>query len=196
MYMNRKPRSISVSILFLLFFVSIGVNAEIYPYIGISFGVSAADEECEEDAPYYDPQCDGDSSAQKIFGGVRLNKNIALEISYLDMGRLEKSRNTGWVAAEPTGTNFSLIGVIPSDFMEVFAKVGLMYWDATLSGSEIAGGSIEDNGADISLGIGFSFGNEKYALRAEFEMLNELGDEYKSGGARITLLSIGGVIYF
>jgi hypothetical protein len=112
------------------------------------------------------------------------------------MGQMTKSTDISWVTAESKGTNLSLLGILPSDFMELFGKVGLLYWDTSYSGSELVDGSIEDNGIDISLGIGFSFGNDKYAFRFEFERFNKLGNEYSPGGSIITNLSIGGVIYF
>lgn len=197
--MTKIFRHLPNFILFiLLLFISVNSNAEIYPYIGFSVGVSAADEECEDDAPYYDTQCEGSGRSQKIFGGARLHKNYAIEASYIDMGRFSKSTDTTWVTAESKGANFSLIGILTtrSPLVEFFGKIGLLYWDATITGSELVAGAVSDNGTDISLGIGASLGNDKYAFRLEYEGLNKLGDEYKPGGSRITVLSIAGVFYF
>jgi len=189
---------LSIPLFTLLLFVSIDSNAEIYPYVGFSLGESSTDDDCGDDSnlpEYY--ECEGTATANKIFGGVRLNKNIAIEASYMDMGKLTKTiNNISRITAESKGTNLSLLGIIPaSEFIEFFGKVGLLYWNTSTSGSGIIDGSVDDNGTDISFGIGLSLGNDRYAFRAEFERLNKLGDEYNPGGP-ITIGFIGGVIYF
>lgn len=195
LYMNKKIGRLSISLFIPLLLISANSNAEIYPYIGFSLGESASDENCETD-PYY--SCEGTGTSGAIFAGARLNQNLAIEASYIDMGELSKSNDTSWVTAESKGTNFSLIGIITtsSPFIEFFGKVGLLYWDTTISGSDLVTGPVNDNGTDVSLGIGVSFGLDKYAFRVEFERLNKFGDEYAPGGSIITIFSAGVVVYF
>ena len=197
--MNKMYLRLSFYSFIPLLFISASLKADIDPYIGLSVGESSSDAVCVGCEGWYDDcSCEGVATSHAIFIGARLNTNLAIEASYIDMGQFTKSTDTSWVTAESKGANFSLIGILTVENIsaEVFGKIGLLYWDTKLTSSELITGPINDNGADVSLGIGASIGNKKYALRLEYEMLNELSNEYKSGGSIITVGSIAGVIYF
>ena len=57
--------------------------------------------------------------------------------------------------------------------------------------------SSNDSGTDFTFGIGIAIALEKkYELRIELERLNELDDNFNSGGSNITNFSLGGNIRF
>jgi hypothetical protein len=195
-------RFLSISLFSLLLFESIDTNAEIYPYIGISVGVSAADEECDDDAPYYDTQCEGNARGRKLFGGIRVHKYAAVEVSYMDMGELAKTIDMARITAEPTGTNISIVGIYPvGDYqsdsfnLELFGKLGLLRWD-TMVINHASGVSLDDAGTDPSYGIGVSVGGENIFFTLEFEVLNEINGQYSPGGSTLTYASIGAMYRF
>lgn len=195
-------RFLSISLISLLLFVSMDANAEIYPYIGLSVGISAADEECEDDAPYYDTQCEGNASGRKLFGGIRVHKYAAVEVSYMDMGEMAKTIDMTRITAESKGTNISIVGIYPvGDYqadsfnLEFFAKLGLLQWDVMVINNS-SGASSDDDGTAPSYGIGASIGAEKIYFTLEFEVLNEINGEYSPGGATLTYASIGATYRF
>lgn len=194
--MNIIRRHFSIVLLMTLLFISAGSYAG--PYIGLSIGESAADEKCEDiPYPYYLGTCEGIDDAGKIFAGIRYNENVAFEVAYLDMGELVKTINETRITAEPTGTNFSIVGIYPTEiFVEFYGKAGLLLWDTTVIRHEPGGSSVDDDGTDLSFGIGLSIRAEKYAIRIEYEELNEINGEYSPGGTTLTFISFGGDYYF
>lgn len=113
-------------------------------YFGVSIG------QTEVDITGFD---DGDSVS--ITGGYRVNKNFAIEATYIDFGESEDDEPPIWTI-EADGFNFSAVGIIPvSEKVEVFGKVGMLMWDATLEEAGF-GELASDDGNDISLGFGVS----------------------------------------
>src|SRR5580698_2338980 len=79
---------------------------------------------------------DDNHSGYKIFGGLQLNKNFALEAGYFDLGRFGFTANT-----QPSGTltgstkvkglNFDVVGILPfTENFSGFGRLGLDYTDA------------------------------------------------------------------
>ena len=198
--MNNKLRRLSFSLFILLLLISVNSNAEIYPYIGASIGISAADEVCED--AYYLDTCEGDATGYKLFGGIRVHKYAAVEVSYMDMGELAKTLDMTRITAESTGTNFSIVGIYPvGDYqadsfnLEFFGKLGLLLWDTTVI-NHTSGASFDDDGKDLSFGIGASVGSEKIYFTLEYEVLNEINGEYSPDGSTLTYASIGATYRF
>jgi len=163
-------------------------------YFGFAIGFPGAGQQCD----YYGYNCDGSDTGFKVYGGKQLHENFAVEVSYQDLGRLRKDRVTFNTIAESEGLNLSLVGIIPIGGGSFFyGKAGYMLSSTDYSRVE---GSIttrtSDERGDFTFGAGFGFRfNEKYDIRAEFESLNDLTDDYVPGGDTITSFSIGGTIY-
>ncbi|MYM63047.1 porin family protein [Pseudomaricurvus sp. HS19] len=87
-----------------------------------------------------------------LVGGYRVNENLALEGSYIDLGEAEDGPWT----IEADGFNFAAVGILPiNDQFEVFGKLGLFGWDASVHRSGY--GQVEsDDGIDLSIGFGAS----------------------------------------
>ncbi len=166
-----------------------------YPfYGGFALGFSGSDEDCD----YYGYNCDGDDTAFKFYGGKRFHENLAFEISYQDLGKLDDEQGPVTTTAESSGLNFSLHGIIPiSEFWYFYGKAGFMAWETDYTRVGTSTTRTDDDGTDFTFGAGVSFTfNEKYEFRAEFERLNELDDNFTPGGAYITVFSFGGTINF
>lgn len=134
---------------------------------------------------------DGSDSGLKIFGGYQFNKNLAVELAYVDLGKANYSGTffgapvTGG-SVDTTGLNFSAVGIIPlSPSFELFGKVGVFFWEAkardTTAGMPFSG---KDDGTDLSVGIGASYNiNRNLSVRGEWEMFKAVDN--------ISLLSLG-----
>lgn len=167
-----------------------------YPfYGGFGLGFSSADADCD----YHGYDCDGDDISFKAYFGKRFNENLALEISFQDLGKLKDERGPITTSAESSGINLSIHGIIPTGELGYFyGKIGIMAWETDYTRIE-SGSSItsDDDGSDFTFGAGFSFTfSEQYELRLEFERLNELDDNFTPGGDYITVLTVGGSINF
>ena len=93
----------------------------------------------------------GDDVGYKVFGGWMFNPYIGAELEYLDGGTAEDRG----VEIDVSGFNASLRGAYPiSEQFSVFAKVGMLFWDADVSSSGISG---SDDGEDFSWGVGLGF---------------------------------------
>ena len=172
-----------------------GSKIDGYPiYVGFALGFSAADSDCD----YHGYDCDGNDTSFKIYAGKRLHENLALEISYQELGKLNDETINATTTADSAGINISLLGIIPvGDSGFFYGKIGAI---ATQTDYTRIDGSItrsDDDDTGLTYGVGYAFlFDEKYDLRIEFERLNELNNDFTPGGAYITVLSFGGTIYF
>lgn len=184
------------SMLLLLAIPVLAEEHEPYPfYIGSTLGFSQADQDCD----YYNNDCDGEDISFSFYAGKRFHENLAFEIAYLDLGKLDNKRGIGTTTAETTGFNFSLLGIIPVVNSGYFyGKAGLMAWKTDYKRvDDTTTTTSDDDGTDFTFGIGYAFAiKDRYEFRIEFERLNELDDNFNSGGSYITNLSLGGNIRF
>ena len=95
----------------------------------------------------------GDDVGFKVLGGWMFNPYIGAELEYIDGGTAE---DRGF-EIDISGVNASLRGAYPfSERFSVFAKVGMMFWEADVTSFEVSG---TDDGEDVSwsVGLGFDF---------------------------------------
>ena len=193
----RRYASLALTLLaFVQAPVSANESGEFPFYGGMGLGFAAADSDCD----YHGYDCDGNDTSFKIFVGKRLHENLALEISFQDFGKLDDERLNATTTAESSGINLSLLGIIPLENVGfVYGKIGVIASKTDYarfdSVSEISNSDDDDTGLSFGGGFAFTF-KEKYDVRIEFERLNELNDEFTPGGAYITVLFLGGTIYF
>ncbi len=111
-------------------------------YIGASIGLS------DIDVRGFD-----EGSSVSISGGLRINRNFALEVSYIDLGELDDNFIPVWTVGVD-GINFAAVVIFPaSQQVDIFAKLGMYKWDFSLS-EEGAGEIYSETGTDLSLGFG------------------------------------------
>jgi OOP family OmpA-OmpF porin len=144
------------------------------PYAGVSAGISD-----------YDLSGDLDLETATSFratGGYKISENFALEASYIDFGDAEV-KDFSTVEVNVTGLTFHAVGIAPiNDRFSLFAKGGVMNWDAEIT----APGIKEDtDGFDITAGVGAEF-----AVASNFSLIGEL-EHYKIDSESINSASIG-----
>ena len=82
-------------------------------------------------------QLDDDDTAWKAFVGWRMNPHFALEVAYVDFGRpsdrFETSGSSGDFRADISGFEPSIVGTIPLGPVELFGKIGYLFYDVDAS---------------------------------------------------------------
>ena len=114
---------------------------------------------------------DGDN-AMKVFAGYAFNRFFAVQADYVDFGE-----SSGAVAPSLTGTSDvqglapSIVGTLPIGPVELFARVGYMFYEVDLN---LTGGRlIEESGEDLvyAAGIGIDV-LDRLNLRLEYEEID------------------------
>lgn len=149
-------------------------------YVGASagrsdFGVGAGDLGLTTGS------ADDSDTAYKIFGGYNFNKNIGVELAYVDLG--EVSFN-GTVGATPVngkidtqGFNISAVFTAPiNDRFSIFGKVGAFAWDADFAASSAAvRATASGSSTDFSAGLGAAYNfNKNLSVRTEYEYFDDV----------------------
>ena len=114
---------------------------------------------------------DGDN-AMKVFAGWHFNQFFAVQADYVDFGE-----SSGAVTPLLSGTSDvqgiapSIVGTLPLGPIELFARVGMMFYDVDLN---LTGGRvIDESGEDLvySAGIGIDV-LDRLNLRLEYEEID------------------------
>ncbi len=114
---------------------------------------------------------DGDN-ATKVFAGWNFNRFFAVQGDYVDFGE-----SSGFVSTSVRGTSDvqgfapSVVGTLPIGPVELFARVGMMFYeiDLNLTGGRV----IDESGEDLvwSTGIGIDI-RDRATLRLEYEEID------------------------
>ena len=146
-------------------------------YVGGAFGSTDAGEGNAIPDLITSGAVDGKGSGFKFYGGYAFTPNVAVEMAFVDLGRLKYSGS--FVGAPVTngrvdtsGLNSSVVGTLPlGSGFSLFAKAGLFAW--TAEARDITNGfpfSGTDSGAGLSVGVGGEFHvTRNLGLRAEWE---------------------------
>lgn len=165
-------------------------------YMGASFGKTDADSGNAVPDLITSGSVDGTDSGIKLFGGFAFSRNVALEMAYVDLGKLTYSGSYGFVPVtggtlETSGFNFAFVGTIPlNPSFSIFGKLGMFMWEA--EARDVTGGfpfsqTIDD--VDISYGFGAAYNfNKSFSVQAEWEQYEAVDT--------ISLLSVGVVFRF
>jgi len=115
-----------------------------------------------------------DTTSYKIIAGYRLMGFFAVEGSYLDFGNLKDSYDGDGepvsIETDLSGFDICAVGMIPLGIADIFAKAGLVSWDADIQqavGQIVDPGS--DSGTDLVFGLGAQVRFKGLAVRAEVE---------------------------
>ncbi len=149
----------------------------------------------------------------KVYGGYKLNPNIAVEAGFTDLGSFSATRT---VTAPATGTlhgdikasgwNIDAVGTLPlANRFSVFGRFGGFYNELKTSFSTTGAVALSP-GVDpnpkktklswkFGLGAGYDF-TDKVGARVEWERYKDLGDDNTTGTADVDLFSVGVVVHF
>ncbi len=153
-------------------------------YLGASVGQSGV--ELDAGDPVQPLVFDEDDFAWKAYGGLSFDMaviNLGIEAGYVDLGGPSADVLGSQVEVDADGFDaFAVLGVDLGP-LGVFAKAGMIAWDASITVDGFDAGS--DDGTDPAYGVGARIGLGSLELRVEYEMFDiEDADD-------ITLLSAG-----
>lgn len=147
-------------------------------YAGVNVGQSKIHIEC--DLPGV--TCDDTDTAFKLYGGYRINSNLAAELGYADLG---KAKITGPGGTDELGaTAWDLTALLAAPIggsgFSVFGRLGGYAGEVKLSGP--------DNGKKSSTGLTFGFGGEydfarNLGVRAEWQRYAKMKARNDATGA-------------
>jgi hypothetical protein len=163
-------------------------------YIGGSFGqTSLKINDLALDLDSFD--FSASDTSYKIIFGYRFMGFLAVEGSYVDFGSLSDSGSSGGepvdVRADLTGYDAFAMGMLPLGIADLFAKVGMVSWDADIRsayGSIVSYGS--DSGTDLVYGLGAQVRFKGLAVRGEVEYF-DIAD-----ADSVYLISVGATFTF
>lgn len=189
-------------------------------YGGVGVGNSKVrnDTTCSDLAVIFDPgfscSTDDTDTGWKVFIGNQLNKNAAIELGYVDLGKFTVSASgtvtvpptiamTASGDAKPKGFDVTVIGSLPvSNEFAFLGRIGLFHWDLDVSATASGGGvsvsqSDSASGTDLTFGVGAQYDFSKSTgVRLEWERFQDVGDENTTGKSDVDLLSVSLVFRF
>jgi OOP family OmpA-OmpF porin len=126
-----------------------------------------------------------------LFGGYQVNRNLAVEFGYTDLGEAKASfSGFGNVSIGATGFEGLAVGILPFNAQwSALGKVGLFIWDVKAKDGTGLVGSESASGASLTWGVGVAWQfTPKAALRVEYQQYNDLGDENTTGQGDISVI--------
>lgn len=117
----------------------------------------------------------------KIFGGYKFTDNMAVEAGYYNLGEEEAKYDSEYygkmhASAKATGIGVSGIYSQPvAENLEVFGKLGAMFWNVEGELSQDVGGSKvsvsdDEDGTSVLFGLGASYKfDDNWGIRGEWE---------------------------
>jgi OOP family OmpA-OmpF porin len=152
-------------------------------YLGA--GVGQSNVEAGDDLPDLGSvEFDADATAYKVIVGWRPLDWLAVEGNYIDLGSADDRVLGEKIESDIDGITLSALAFLPVGPVDLFARVGVIDWDAELSAPEVDVRT-KDDGTDLAYGVGAQFRVWSLSLRAEYERF-EIGDTDK-----VDLLSLG-----
>ncbi|MEY2952752.1 MAG: hypothetical protein RLZZ401_839 [Pseudomonadota bacterium] len=164
-------------------------NLRMSTYLGASGGVSSWNADCAGTT-----DCKKNPGSLRIFAGMDIVPNVALELTYASLGKLKAT--AAGVPIDIRGDSFDLSGVYKfgSDYSSLgaFVKGGVAYTNAK---STVAGVSDTKKAWGLLLGAGMTYAlTPNVALRAEIDTQNVKVPGGTSGN--VTSFSVGGQASF
>lgn len=148
-----------------LFALSTGAHAaDNGIYIGAGVGQAAI----KIDDAIATTDFDGEDLGYKVIVGVRPLDWLAFEANYVNFGNPDDT--VGGVKLKSEGDGFTgfAVGLLALGPVDLFAKAGVISWDAELSNPDF-GARAKDDGTDFAYGVGVQFRLLSLGLRAEYE---------------------------
>jgi OOP family OmpA-OmpF porin len=158
-------------------------------YLGGSIGQAQIDGFCDSEPGFTVTSCDDKDTGWKLFLGYRVNRNLAVEGSYMNGGEyggtVSSIFGTGSVKTDVTAWGIAALGILPlNEQFELFGKLGFVSGesdaDVIIGGTRV---TVGDSGTELTYGLGAVFNvTRNFGIRAEWENVDD---------AEISMLSIG-----
>lgn len=175
-------RFVSVAALFVALAASPARAVDNGIYLGGSIGQGGV--QFDQAIEGYDFDYDASSTAFKLIGGWRFLDWLAVEADYVDLGSGDDTIEDTRIETDVTGVTASVVGFLPIGPVDLFARGGVMYWDAKVDADAFDLSGSED-GTDFTWGVGAQFRVWSLSLRAEYERF-EIDD-----ADTVDLISVG-----
>jgi hypothetical protein len=154
--MNTKITALAIGAL--LTMSSLAARADTGFYLGVSAGNATIDGT----VPSTSTSIDETDTGYKAYAGFRLLSLLAVEGGYVDFGK--PSGASGEV--DLTGWDLFAVLNLPIGPIQLFAKAGVINWDAE---AQVGGVKIESDGNDPAVGAGVAVRIGSFGVRAEYE---------------------------
>jgi opacity protein-like surface antigen len=148
--------------------------------------------------------------------GYRFNRYFAAELGLVQVGEMSSTARGdldfggGFVPTSLSlsfsagGPMVSAIGILPiNDKFEVFGRLGYLFTSSEreirsrVDGENLGFGSSKGDSQDVVYGAGASYHfNQVYSLRLEYQQLDGLGEEERSGTEDASIIGLGFVVRF
>jgi opacity protein-like surface antigen len=161
---------------------------------------------------------DSDIGYQASFG-YRFARYIALELGLVQYGELASQLSAdvdlpddtaGFVPArfeyafKVGGPLISAVGILPlGDKFELYGRVGFLFasvereFTSRIDGQRGLSYSASGDSQDVVYGVGANFNiNQAYAIRAEYQLLDDVGESGRTGTEDLDFISIGMIVRF
>ena len=158
---------------------------------------------------------DTDIGYQATFG-YRFNRHFAAELGLAQFGSLSSTARadidfgSGPVPASVKlnfsagGPIVSAIGILPvSEKFELYARLGYLFCSSErelssrVNGQAGSFGSAKGDSQNPVYGVGFAWNiNQVYSIRGEFQKLDQLGQENRTGAEDVTVIGVGLIVRF
>jgi len=158
---------------------------------------------------------DSDIGYQATFG-FRFNRYFAAELGLAQFGTLKSTARAdmnfggGFVPASVSlafsagGPIMSAVGILPlGEKFEVYGRAGYLFastereQSSRVDGQTGSFGSAKGDSRNPVYGVGFAWHiNQVYSIRGEFQKLDQLGQENRTGAEDLTVMGIGLVVRF
>lgn len=180
---RRGPWSVAAALL-VSFIVFAPAESEAGGYIGGSIGQSYI--ELDAGTPAVPANFDEEDFGWKLMAGYNFDFaviTLGVEADYVDFGAPSGDVLGSQIEVDANG--FAGFGTVGFDLgpVGVFAKLGVISWDASFSVDGFDAGS--DDGTDTAYGVGVKFGLASVEIRGEYEIYDiEDSDD-------VAMLSVG-----
>lgn len=158
---------------------------------------------------------DTDLGYQAMFG-FRFHRYFAAELGLAQFGsssstaRANLDFGQGFIPVSVKisysvgGPMISGIGILPlHEKFELFGRLGYLFssseleFTSNVDGERGSFGSAKGDSQDLAYGVGFSWNiSQVYAIRGEFQKMDSLGQETRTGEEDVTVLGLGFIVRF
>lgn len=157
-----------------------------------------------------------DIGYQALFG-YRFLRFFSAELGLAQFGELKSTARadmdfdgSGFVPASVSftfaagGPMISGLGILPlGEKFEIFGRLGYLFTSSErelssrVDGQSGTFGSAKGDSQDVVYGVGFSWHiNQVYSIRAEFQQLDQLGQENRTGAEDVSVIGAGLIVRF
>lgn len=142
--------------------------------------------------------CSSTTNVYRFGLGVQTTKNVGIEASYIDAGKISASGTyLGWPATASqtaSGFQFSAVGSYPlGNAIELLGKAGIamITGKSTVIVSTLSSSSEQSN-TNFTMGVGARYMlNDKFLIRGMYEDLGSIKTSSTGTGGKVTVLSFG-----